>query len=93
MEAANDVGHVFVVKVRYFTIFYRFDDIKLSNFLSDSKYTYSEMTYVTKSAYAGDTGCCGTLIIAMEHRLNGILACPEQVRTGRLYREKGKTYD
>ena len=55
---------------------------KLSNILLDSKYTYSEVTYVTKSAYAGDTGCCGALILAMEHRLNGILGCPEQIRTG-----------
>ena len=55
---------------------------KLSNFYVDSKYVYGEVTYLTKSLYAGDTGACGAVIRAMEDRLNSILACPEQQRTG-----------
>ena len=84
MVVDNGVGLVSVVKVRYYHNFCTRKGKKLSNTSLDSKYTYSEITYVTKSAYAGDTGCCGALILAMEHRLNGILGCPEQIRTGKI---------
>ena len=76
----NDAGPAYAAKVKYIC---NLLCQQLSITLLDSKYTYGEMVYTTKTTYVGETGCCGAVILAVEHRLNGILACPEQQRTGK----------